>query len=159
MLTCKHSMGKKHSIPAKQFLYSYSRLTPKINSWQWLVSASQVENGLLSIILQTWHDLDLSQLWKQGCHKSKYINALKIQNICDKNWIKIFFNISPFCCQRFSHLLSQQTCCANIIWRNFHSNVFNLYEMHNWQTLLFQYFCISQKMGNFSTIKGHSSLD
>ena len=63
-----------------------SRLPSQTNSWQCLMRASQVENGLLSIILQTWHDLDLSQLWRQGCHKSKYLTH-QTQNL--KNlWAK-----------------------------------------------------------------------
>ena len=102
-----------------------SKLPSQTNSWQCLMRASQVENGLLSIILQTWHDLDLSQLWRQGCHKSKYLThqTQNLKNLwAEKN--SDIFNISLVCCRGFSHLLSQQTFCANTIWRNFHSNLF-----------------------------------
>ena len=99
-------------MPAKQLLYSHSRIPSKINSGQCLLSAFRVENGLLSIILQTWHDLDLSQLWKQGRHKSKYLThrtqSQKIQNICDEKLIEIF--------QYFPYLLS--TILSSLVTTN-----------------------------------------
>ena len=49
---------------------------------------------------------------------------LRIWKIFEPKKIKIYFNISLVCCRGFSHLLSQQTFCANTIWRNFHSNLF-----------------------------------
>ena len=99
-----------------------------------LILPSGVENGLLSTIPQRWHDLDRSQLWQQGSVINQHC-----QNILKQSKSKIlpikhgsgYFNISHICCQRFAHLLAKQTFCANTIWRNFHSNVFNLHQMHN----------------------------